>query len=156
MVFVIIGTQKQPFDRLINMLEESKELLNEEIVIQSGYTKVQNSKYKSFDFLDEKDFQSYIKNSNLIITHGGVGSIVNSLKYDKKIIVIPRLFKFKEHMDNHQIEIANKFEKLGYIAVLKENEILDQLISNIKDKKFKKYIEDTSYVDKLINVIDNM
>ena len=156
MVFVIIGTQKQPFNRMIKILNESKELINEEVIIQSGYTKVENNKYKSFKFLNESSFEDYIKKADLIITHGGVGSIVNSLKFNKKIIVVPRLSKYKEHMDNHQIEIANKFEKLGYVAVLKENESLDETILDIKDKDFKNYAEDTSYINKLINVIDNM
>ena len=156
MVFVIIGTQKQPFDRLIKMLDESEELLNEEIIIQKGYTNIENKRYITYDFLDEVKFEEYIKKADLIITHSGVGSIINSLKYDKKIIAIPRLSKYKEHMDDHQIEIANKFENLGYIATLKENESLDDCIKNIKNKEFEKYKEDTSYIDKLINVIDNI
>ena len=156
MVFVIIGTQKQPFNRLIKMLDESKELLNEEIVIQRGYTNIESDKYKSFDFVDEESFKSNIEKSDLIITQAGVGSIMNSLKYNKKIIVVPRLTKYKEHIDDHQIQIANKFENLGYVNYLKENDKLDDVILNIKSKELKKYIEDTSYITKLIDVIDNM
>ena len=156
MVFVIIGTQKQPFNRLIKMLDESKELLNEEIVIQRGYTNIESDKYKSFDFVDEESFKSNIEKSDLIITQAGVGSIMNSLKYNKKIIVVPRLTKYKEHIDDHQIQIANKFENLGYVNYLKENDKLDDVILNIKHKEIKEYIEDTSYITKLIDVIDNM
>lgn len=103
MIFVTLGTHELEFKRLLRYLEDMD--IKEEVVIQSGNTKFDSKKYKIIPFLSHDEFENYIKKSELIITHGGVGSILNALKNEKKVIAMPRLAKFKEHNDDHQVEI---------------------------------------------------
>ena len=60
-----------------------------------------------------------------MITHGGVGSILTGLRHNKKIIVAPRLAKHKEHVNDHQLQIINRFYEEGYILPLKDFDKLD-------------------------------
>ncbi len=151
MIFVTIGTQKQQFDRIIKLIENSNVLKDEEIIIQVGHTKY-NSSNKNIqitDFLDDDKFKEYIKNCKYIICHGGVGTIFTALESEKKILVVPRLKKYHEHKNDHQLEVSTELEKEGYILVYKEGDNFDELLSQIKYREFKKYVKDESFLEKI-------
>lgn len=142
MIFVILGTQDKAFVRLVKEIEELKKdgIIKEKIVIQSGVTKYESDEIEMIDYLSMKEFEKYIKKAKYVITHGGVGSILDALKYNKKVIAIPRLEKYDEHENNHQIQIVEKFDELGYImdaGNLKRlgNKIME--LEKFKPKKFK-------------------
>lgn len=160
MVFVTLGTQKHSFIRIISKVLKSDILKDKEIIIQYGYTNIDNLKIpnniKVFDFVDENKFNEYVKDSEYVITHAGVGCILSAVKKDKKVITIPRLDKYDEHINNHQLQIARKFEKMGFVLYLKENQNLDSKIKDLDSFKIKKYNEDTKYLDKIQHSIDNL
>ena len=149
MVLVTVGTQKQSFERLINLVKTSKELKKEELVIQRGYTKCNNSKrIHSFDFIPMEEMDKYIEESDFVIAHGGVGTIFSAIKKGKKVIAVPRLEKYGEHINDHQIEICEEPEKEGYILYYRDGETsLDDLVKQIKSKEFAKYDSDSNYID---------
>lgn len=148
MIFVILGTHELEFKRLLEYLEKMN--INEEVVIQSGNTHFTSNKYKIIPFLDPNEFKNYIEKSDLVITHGGVGSILTGLRYKKKVITMPRLSKYKEHNDDHQLEICNKLSKDGYTINCTDYESLENAIENYKNIELKSYNFDNS---KLINFI---
>ena len=86
MVFVSVGTQKQDFKRIFELVENCDTLQNEEIVAQTGNTKFESKKMKMLPSIDSKNYSEYIKKADLVICHGGVGTILSALKYKKKII----------------------------------------------------------------------
>ena len=61
-----------------------------------------------------KEFNETIEKSDYIITHGGVGSIIDSLKKNKKVIAVPRLGKYNEHVNDHQVEIIESFNENNF------------------------------------------
>ena len=111
MIFVILGTQKFQLTRLLKLLDEyvQKGLIIDEIFAQIGNTKYVPKYFESKSFLEKEEFENCINKASLIITHSGVGSIVTSIGANKPVIVFPRLKKYKEHVDNHQLDIANAF-----------------------------------------------
>ncbi len=148
MILVTLGTQKQQFNRLLDYIENSK--IKEKIVVQAGYTKYTSKKMEIFDFIDFDEMEKLINESDLIITHGGTGSIITPLKKGKKIIACSRLEKNGEHVDNHQTELVSIFSKEGYILELNETNNIDDLYKSIKKFKPKKYKENTkNFIDKL-------
>lgn len=149
MVLVTVGTQKQSFERLIDLVKTSKELKKEELVIQRGYTKCNNSKrIHSFDFIPMEEMDKYIEESDFVIAHGGVGTIFSAIKKGKKVIAVPRLEKYGEHINDHQIEICEELEKEGYILYYRDGETsLDELVKQIRSKEFAKYDSDSNYID---------
>ncbi len=149
MVFVTIGTQKQQFDRLMKLLENSKELKNEDIVVQAGYTKYENENWKILDFIPAEEIENYMKQAEFVICHGGVGSIFTALRLRKKVLVVPRLEKYGEHINDHQLEICEQLEKEGYILYLKQDNDFDKLVRKVKKRNAKMYRVDHSFLDKL-------
>jgi len=132
MVLVTLGTQKQPFTRILDYIENSN--INEEIIVQSGHTKYKSKKMQIFSFIDYSEMNEYIKKADLIITHGGTGSIITPLKLGKKVIACARQEIYGEHVDNHQNELVNIFADEGFILKI-EKDNLDEIY--LKSKKFK-------------------
>jgi len=153
LIFVMLGTQKQSFERLLNYIENSK--LSDQIIVQAGYTKFKSEKMEIFDFISYDEIEKNIKKADLIITHGGTGSIIDSLKYEKKVIACARLKKYQEHIDDHQLELINIFAEEGYLLELNENKNLDDLLNNLDKFKPKKYISNSQdFIDNLVKEID--
>ena len=147
MVFLAVGTQKQDFSRLFKLVENSKALKDEEIIAQAGYTKYTSNKIKIKSFLPKEEFRKYFELADYIICHGGVGTIFDGLYNDKKILAVPRLAKYKEHVNDHQIQICKQLEDDGYILYYKDGEDFDKKIDELKSRKFKKYVIDESFLD---------
>lgn len=153
MILVTLGTQHQEFTRLLDYIEKSK--IKDKIIVQAGYTKYKSKKMKMFDFIDYDKMAEYVQDADLIITHGGTGSITGPLKEGKKVIACARLAKYGEHVDDHQTEIVDVFSDEGYILKLDENTNLDDLIKRVKTFKPKKFKSNTeSFIKKLSNKIN--
>lgn len=153
MVFIAIGTQKQQFTRIFELVEKSKILKNEEIFAQSGFTKYDSKRIKMLGFIPQEQLEDYIKNCSIVICHGGVGTIFTALRYDKKVLVVPRLKKYKEHKNDHQVEICEELAKEGYIAYLRHTEDIDEKIKELQNMELKKYLPDNRYIKILSEVI---
>lgn len=155
MVFVILGTQKEQFKRIIDYVVNSEKLKNTQVFIQNGHTKYDknliNSNIQLLGFIEQDKFKDFVLSADYIITHGGVGSIFTGLLNNKKILAIPRLKKFDEHVDDHQIELCDKLQSLGYILEYNEQKeginLFDKKIATLEMTNFKKYIPDNSFLD---------
>ena len=152
MIFVTLGTQDKSFKRLLEMVDSQIEsgLINEEVVVQAGFTKYESKKMKIYDYIPMDEFDKIVDNCSLLITHGGVGNIMTGMERGKKVIAVPRLKKYKEHINDHQLQIVNNFTKEGYILrAIDESELIDSIkkIKKFKPKKFK------SNKDNFINIL---
>lgn len=153
MIFVTVGTQKQQFIRLMKMLDNSKELEQDEIIVQSGHTQYKSSKLKQIEFISPEEIEQYIDKAEIVICHGGVGSIFSALRKNKKVLVVPRLSEYGEHINNHQLEICEQLEKDGYILYVKNENDFDKMIRKLRKRKIKTYRYDESFLEKLRNEI---
>lgn len=154
MILVTLGTQDKSFTRLLDSIQNEIDNGNikDKVVVQAGFTKYDSKDMEIFDLIDRDKFSELISTCDLLITHGGVGSILTGLKNNKKIIVCPRLAKYKEHMNDHQVQIVNNFSEAGYILKYDENDNLGQILKDVKKFKPKKYVSNTK---KIINIIDD-
>lgn len=148
MILLSVGTQKQQFTRLFELVLNCNELNNEKIISQSGYTKYENDRIESFDFISLEKMDEYIEMADLVICHGGVGTILSAIMKGKKVIAIPRLAKYGEHINDHQIEICEELEKEGYILYYKDGiDSLDELVKKARNTTFNEYKSDKNYLD---------
>ena len=152
MIFVTLGTQDKGFPRLLEAID--REILNgtikEKVVVQAGLTKYESSNMEIFDLIPADEFDEYIEKSDLIITHGGAGSILTAVKKNKKVIAAARLSKYKEHTNDHQRQIVKEFSDQGYILELRDFNKLGKLIEKSKTFKPKKFESNTSNMIELI------
>lgn len=141
MILVTLGTQDKSFERLLKAIEKQvkKGTIQEEVIVQAGYTKYSSDSMKIFDLVDPKRLDRLMKEAHIIITHGGVGSILGALKYGKPVIAAARLSKYGEHTNDHQKQIVEEFEKEGYLLALRDFQKLDQFLLKCNTFKPKKY-----------------
>ena len=151
MIFVTVGSQLT-FDRLLKAVDKEIEVGNikDQVIVQGGKTKFKSKNMKIIKFLELDEFDKYIKDADLIISHGGVGSIIDALKYNKTVIATPRLKKYKEALNDHQIQIIENFGIEGYIIPLLDLTELNLAIEKVKTFKPKKYKSNTNKMVKLI------
>lgn len=147
MVFISVGTQKQNFSRIFHMAEESKYLQNQRIIGQMGYTEFKSNRIETVRFMSNELYKKYINEADIVICHGGVGTIFDALYTGKKVLAVPRLSKYDEHVDDHQIEICEELSKEGYIMYLKEYELFDDVMKKLIETDFKKYIPNEDYLE---------
>ncbi|MGE6375500.1 glycosyltransferase [Peribacillus muralis] len=152
MIFVTLGTQNFAMNRLIDEIDrliENGVLKPENLIIQRGVSK--SSKYaKSMEMVQEKDFERILVDAECIICHGGTSSIIKALKSSKKVIAIPRRAKYKEHVDDHQLEIVEVFYSQGYIEKLDNIKNLEVVLEEIKKKEYKKYTQTGELAKKIV------
>ncbi|EOR94085.1 Beta-1,4-galactosyltransferase [Arcticibacter svalbardensis MN12-7] len=88
-----------------------------EIIAQIAKSNYHPSNIKTLDFMTPIEFNEHFSKAKLIVSHAGMGTIISALQQEKPIVVIPRLTKFKEHRNEHQLATAKKFDELNYIHV---------------------------------------
>ena len=121
MILVILGTQDKQFPRLLEAIDReiNKGTIKDKVVVQAGQTKYESKNMEIFDLLPAPEFDKLMDKADLIITHGGAGSILGAIKRGKKVIAAARLAQYKEHHNDHQKQIIGEFASQGYILGLK-------------------------------------
>ena len=152
MIFVVLGTQDKQFTRLLKAVDKEieKGTIKGEVVVQAGQTKYESSNMKIFDLVSAPEFDRLMDEADIVITHGGAGSILGAIKRGKKVIATPRLAKYKEHHNDHQKQIVGEFAKEGYILELDDMNDLGKMIKEVKKFKPKKFVSNTNNMIKLI------
>lgn len=154
MILITVGTQDKQFLRILKIVENAikKGIVKEDVIAQIGYTKFKSDYIKTYEFLSGAELDSYIKEASLIITHGGIGSLTSALNKKKKIFAMPRLSTYKEHINDHQEQIVDKFNKLGYIKRIDD---YDDFVREYKNlSKFKpKYPKFNN--EKILKIIED-
>ena len=158
MIFVTLGTQDRSFKRLLDAIQKQIDNGNikEKVIVQAGHTKFESKDMEILDLIDRDKFTELMSKCDLLITHGGVGSILTGLNNNKKVIAAPRLKEYNEHQNNHQLEIIEKFTDAKYILPLYNFDELGKTLKEVKKFKPKKFQSNTHNMIKLIeDFIDN-
>ncbi|MBO3458285.1 glycosyl transferase [Aetokthonos hydrillicola Thurmond2011] len=119
MITVTLGTIPFPFDRAINWLSVLLEvgIISENVFVQHGITDVSSlAKYSlvtTTPIVETSTLMKQIENSNLVISHAGQGLTKILASQGACFILLPRLSRYKEHIDDHQLFFAKEVEKLG-------------------------------------------
>ncbi len=154
MILVLLGTFPTEFIRPLHEIEYllNAGVIKEEVIVQNGYTNFESSNMILKGFVSLDELNKLYQESDLIISHGGSGSIIKGLKFRKKVIAIPRLAKYGEVVDDHQLELVKKFSDLGYLIPWYENQKLEKIYKNVDSFKPEIY---ESQKDEIINFLDN-
>lgn len=142
MIFLIVGSQKFPFDRLIREMDRLKAsgVIKDEIVAQIGVSKYEPKFMNWQRFMDKADFDMNIEKCDLLVTHAGEGSIMTGLIKNRKVIVVPRYEKLGEHVSDHQLQIARALEKQKCIINVEDISTLEDVFMHIDEYKLQPYV----------------
>lgn len=133
MIFLTVGTQF-PFDRLVKAVDElvGRNGFDEQIFAQIGDSLYQPRNFKAISSLEKKVFDKHICEASCIISHAGMGTITTALEHHKPLLVMPRLKKYGEAVNDHQLAIARKFEELRHILVAYQQDDLLRKIDRLR------------------------
>ena len=115
------------FERLIREMDRIAGELDEQVVTQIGSTDYEPRNCDYFRFMPVNEIEELYADARLIVCHAGIGSLVTAVKYNKSLILVPRMKRFGEHIDDHQLEIARQLEAQG-VAVVYEIDNLEVAI----------------------------
>jgi UDP-N-acetylglucosamine transferase subunit ALG13 len=125
-VAVIVGTHEAPFDRLVRA---ASTLRGEPVVVQRGVSAVGPRNARCVDFLSLDAFDALMRSARVVVTHAGVGSVAAALAYGHRPVVVPRLRRLGEHVDDHQVHFARRLEKAGLVTLVEDVGRLSEVVA---------------------------
>lgn len=139
MIFVTIGSAVEgiEFTRLIKKMDEIAGKLDEEVVMQIGTVPYEPKNAKYFRYTSYQGNLSYFQKASLVVGHGGTGTILNALKFQVPIVVVPRRHLYGEHVDDHQVELAQRLVGNELVEVVYELEELESAIKEMLERREK-------------------
>jgi len=148
MIFVTLGSQKFQFNRLLKKIDELIEagIITDSVFAQIGASDYVPRHYEFQSFLDRETFSSYMSQCDTVITHGGTGAIIGAVKQGKKVIAVPRLAKFGEHVDDHQLQLIEQFRDLNLICACNDTESLENAVATVRQTQYAAYVSNTEAV----------
>lgn len=154
MIFVTVGTHERGFKRLIKAVDDLVDLgkIKEKVIVQTGYTDYTPKNCEWFKFTDYDSIVELCKKSSIVISHGGIGSIITPLELGKIVLAVPRLKKFNEHTNDHQLQIVKELEKQKRIIPVYDINDLENALNEVKFFKTKKLLKQKS---KILHIVSN-
>ncbi|WP_206242072.1 glycosyltransferase [Novosphingobium terrae] len=131
MILLSVGTQL-PFDRLVTAVDRwAAQHREQEVIAQIGPSRYVPTAMKSETFIDPARFRALQAQASLMISHAGIGSIINAMELGKPIIILARDHKRGEHRNGHQIATVQRFSHLPGVHVARDPEHLLALLDRI-------------------------
>lgn len=154
MIFIVLGSQKFPFDRLLQAVDEqvAQGKITDSIFAQRGASSYVPQNFPSEAFLDTEKFTQIMARADTIITHGGTGAINKAVKLGKRVIVVPRRAQYGEHVDDHQLQIMDMFSTLELALPCPDPQNLAEAVEQAQTMTFRSYESNTMTI---VNDIDD-
>lgn len=133
MIFVMVGTHEQPFNRLIQYIDNLKKngVITEDVIMQTGFCTYEPQYCKWSKLLPYKEIVQNVENARIVITHGGPASFIMPLQIGTTPIVVPRQKLFDEHVNDHQVDFARAVsDRMGTIITVFDIDELKDVIIN--------------------------
>lgn len=133
MIFVTLGTHEQPFGRALDLVAALAR--RDRLFVQHGTTppRLSLSGVEWTDYLDWEPLFACMRDADVVITHAGVGSAVTAIRAGKKPVLLPRLARYGEHVDDHQLQLAERLAEFGLAVVCMPEAQLDGLVAEARE-----------------------
>jgi UDP-N-acetylglucosamine transferase subunit ALG13 len=117
-ILVSVGTHFQRFERLVASMDELAARSPETVIIQTGFTPYRPAHAQWFPFKERAEMEALIRQARVLVTHGGAGSLITGLRLGTPIVAVPRLRRYGEHVDDHQVELIEALARQGKIVAV--------------------------------------
>jgi UDP-N-acetylglucosamine transferase subunit ALG13 len=146
-IFVTVGHQ-MPFDRLIRAMDEwAASQSRAGVVAQIGESDFKPKVIRATPFLSPGEFERHMDEASAVVAHAGTGTIIAALQRGKPLLVMPRLSKFGETRNDHQVPTAKHFGDAGYVLVANDERELPARLRELETFKPRGTIGGTASVD---------
>lgn len=131
MIFVTVGTHEQPFNRLVEYMDNWAMTHDEDVIVQTGFSTYEPSHCEWKNLFPYQKMIQLVGKARIVITHGGPSSFIMPLQINKVPVVVPRIAEYGEHVNNHQVNFCEKVaERQGNIIVIKDIDKLANVLEN--------------------------
>ena len=149
--FVTVGNATQPFKRFLNGVAKIIAALPQPVIVQHGSTPFSFHGCKTVNFMEMEQFGRLVETAELLIMHGGAGSIIHAVQSGKIPVVMPRRAKYQEIVDDHQVELAQALSETGKVVLAMEPVDLEPAIADALTRQSTFHSPPTP--PKLVNLI---
>ena len=161
MIFVTVGTHEQPFNRLVEYMDNWAKNHDEKVIIQTGYSTYEPKFCEWKKLFPYQEMIEKVNEARIIITHGGPSSFIMPLQIRKIPVVVPRKKEFNEHVNDHQVDFSRQVaERQGNIIVAENvNEIetiLDQYESIVQKMKNGLLSNNERFCEEFSKIVDGL
>lgn len=133
MIFATVGTHEQPFNRLVQKIDELKRdgTIQEDVILQTGFSTYEPKYCRWSRWIPYREMVQNVADARIVITHGGPASFIMPLQMGKTPIVVPRQHQFGEHVNDHQVEFTrNVAQRMGTIIPVEDIETLGGVLAD--------------------------
>ncbi len=124
MIFATVGTHHQPFDRLVHAVDRVARETDEAVVVQAGCSTVRPQRAQAFAYAPLAEIEAYMRAARVVVAHAGAGTLMTALRVARALVVMPRRRQYGEHVDDHQLELADALAQRGLAIVVHDAESL--------------------------------
>ena len=153
LIFVTVGGMRA-FERLVREMDRIAGELDEQVVMQLGSTDYEPKNCEYFRFMPRRDIEKCYAGASVIVCHAGTGSVLTALEHNKPLVLVPRMKRYGEVFDDHQLEIAREMESRGVTAVYDISN-LQSALKNL-DMSPVEFKSETTLVHRLIEYLDQV
>jgi UDP-N-acetylglucosamine transferase subunit ALG13 len=150
-IFVTVGTNEAGFDRLLRAVER---IPRDDLVVQCGHGAHRPRNARCVEFMPFPDIVEHVRNAEAVITHAGAGSVMVALGHGRTPIVVPRLRRFGEAVDDHQLDFARRLAAKGLVALVEDAERL--VDAPLGSPPASMHHEDSTLADELRSYVDDV
>lgn len=153
MIFVTVGTHEIPFARMLAAVGALVEI--DELVVQRGSATISLPGARVVDFLPFAELHGLMREAAVVVTHAGAGSVISALSVDKCPVVVPRLQRFGETVDDHQLSFGRKLAAAGLVTCVEDLERLPDAVRGVTEGHAADVRPDPRLIDELRSEIDD-
>lgn len=118
-IFCSVGTQA-PFDRLVEYLLRWAEGKDVALLVQAGDSLYVNQHEFVVSSISGDEFTRFFDAADVVVSHAGMGNIIRALELSKPIVLLPRLASHGEHVNDHQVDTAERFSGSDLVSVVSD------------------------------------
>ena len=131
-IVALVGTCPYGFERMLQPLDDAAGRRGWDVFMQTGFTTWQPSHSRYEAFVPRPQLVQMLKTAEVVVTHGGYGSIRDSLAFGRPVVAVPRRGDLKEHQDSHQEELVREFERMGLLIGVYDTKDLEAAVDRAR------------------------
>jgi anti-anti-sigma factor len=160
MLLIVVGTEEYQFNALMHWIELllKYQLIKEEVLVQYGASTYLPDGARAYRKLSDQELLAFIDSASLIISHCDEGVAQFLEDKDTPYVLVPRLQRFREHIDNHQMEVADDFERRGIAIARSPGDLVkfiklqqtSEVVPQVDETQLCEYLKDRYQANKLM------
>ena len=137
MILVTVGLERFPFDRLLRTIDGLVEsgAIREPVFGQIGHSRYEPKHFAHCRFLPFDHMRRRLQEADVVVCHGGVGTILTAVSLGKTPLVFPRRAEFGEQLDDHQLDLASRLKAGTQVRVVDTEQMLADELARRAERK---------------------